>query len=336
MQTIFGETLNPINAWKSWRYKVKFNKSHPEYFPFDGITVFSGKQGDGKTLSMVVHASYLAKYFPQTKIISNIKLTYIPHIPLHDFSELPDLIKENQNGYAGLIILIDEFQNEMDATESKNVTIPLLTEITQLRKQRMHIICTSQVFGRLIKPVRQQFKQVVLCRCYGKVLQVNRYGSSYDTVEVDGKLTMNNSSVNMWFHKPENYEAYDTYEKVDRSMRKDRNHNISRELVDSYDYIALESLQVKNMMKNRRLSKAIANVAWFDLTNKITYKMAEKQGQVVRIDKFFPSSKTCSCCGNVKDTLSLSERTYNCEACGFTEDRDINAAKNILAASKSY
>ena len=115
-----------------------------------------------------------------------------------------------------------------------------------------------------------------------------------------------------------------------KNQRNNRNHNITRNLVNIYDYIAVESLQVKNMIKNRRLSKAIQDVAWGDLLSKIEYKLAESQSQLSKIDKWFPSSKSCFVCGSVKDSLNLSERTYICENCGHKDDRDINAAKNIL------
>ena len=117
-----------------------------------------------------------------------------------------------------------------------------------------------------------------------------------------------------------------------KNQRNHRNHVISRQLVDLYDIIAMESLQIKNMLKNSRLSKAISDVAWGDIQSKIEYKIAEKQGCFIKIDKFYPSTKTCSCCGNVKDKMSLSERTYVCHECGFVCDRDINAAINILRA----
>ena len=84
------------------------------------------------------------------------------------------------------------------------------------------------------------------------------------------------------------------------------------------------------MVKNRRLSKAIQDVSWSSFISKLEYKVAENQGCLVKIDTYYPSSKTCSNCGCVKETLSLSERTYNCEECGFTIDRDLNASINIL------
>lgn len=116
------------------------------------------------------------------------------------------------------------------------------------------------------------------------------------------------------------------------NQRNYRNHEISRKLVDLYDFIGLESLQVKNMMKNKKLSKSIADASWFDLIVKLKYKMTEKQGQVVQIDKFYPSTKTCSNCGSIKE-MTLEIRTYECNACNFHEDRDINAAINIKRES---
>ena len=115
-----------------------------------------------------------------------------------------------------------------------------------------------------------------------------------------------------------------------RNQRNDYQHKVSRELSDKFKVICLETLKVKNMLKNRRLSKAISDTSWNSFISKIEYKVAENQGYLVKIDKFYPSSKTCSNCGCVKDKLSLSERTYKCNECGFTIDRDLNASINIL------
>ena len=119
-----------------------------------------------------------------------------------------------------------------------------------------------------------------------------------------------------------------------KNKRQYRNHNISRMLVNLYDFIGVETLAVKNMIKNKSLSKAIANVSWSDIISKIEYKMTEKQGHLIKIDQFYPSSKTCSNCGSVKQEMPLEIRIYECEHCSYIEDRDINAAKNILAEAK--
>ena len=114
------------------------------------------------------------------------------------------------------------------------------------------------------------------------------------------------------------------------NTRNDINHKVTKNLVNLYDFISLESLDVKNMIKNRSLSKAIANIAWADLISKLEYKANENQVSIARIDKWYPSSKACSNCGSVKRELPLSERLYSCTECGFEEDRDINASLNIL------
>ena len=115
-----------------------------------------------------------------------------------------------------------------------------------------------------------------------------------------------------------------------KNQRNDYQHKVSREIVDKYNTISLETLKVKNMVKNKRLSKAIQDVSWSSFIEKLNYKVAENQGCLIKIDTYYPSSKTCSNCGCVKETLSLSERTYNCNECGFSIDRDLNASINIL------
>ena len=115
-----------------------------------------------------------------------------------------------------------------------------------------------------------------------------------------------------------------------KNQRNDYQHKVSRELVNKYNIICLETLKVKNMIKNRRLAKAISDTSWSSFVSKLEYKVAENQGYLVKIDRFYPSSKTCSNCGCVKESLKLSERIYHCKECGFEIDRDLNASINIL------
>ena len=82
-------------------------------------------------------------------------------------------------------------------------------------------------------------------------------------------------------------------------------------------------------MKNHKLAKAIADASFYELKRQITYKTFFYGGEVHLIYRYFPSSKTCSNCGTVKEDLKLSERIYNCDDCGFSLDRDLNAAINI-------
>jgi len=119
------------------------------------------------------------------------------------------------------------------------------------------------------------------------------------------------------------------HEKI-RNQRTDYLHKISTELVNAYETIAIEDLAVGNMVKNRKLSKAISDMAWRQLRTMLEYKTKWQCKNLVVIGKFDPSSKLCRKCGNIKQDLKLSDRTYNCDKCGHLEDRDINAAKNII------
>lgn len=118
------------------------------------------------------------------------------------------------------------------------------------------------------------------------------------------------------------------HEKITNS-RKDYLDKLSTKLVTDYDLITVEDLAVKNMVKNRRLSKAISDCGWRIFVNMLEYKCNWYGKKLVKIDRFYPSSKTCSNCNHIKDSLTLKERSWECPKCGIVHDRDINAAKNI-------
>jgi putative transposase len=118
------------------------------------------------------------------------------------------------------------------------------------------------------------------------------------------------------------------YEKI-TNTRNDMQHKVSMSLIRKYDMIALEDLNVKGMVQNHNLAKAISDSSWSSFVTKLTYKAKWYGKEVIKIDRFFPSSKTCSDCGHIKESLDLSERIWTC-VCGSKHDRDINASKNIL------
>ncbi|VXD14746.1 transposase (fragment) [Planktothrix serta PCC 8927] len=118
------------------------------------------------------------------------------------------------------------------------------------------------------------------------------------------------------------------HEKIANS-RQDFLHKLSRKLVNESQVIVVENLNVKGMVKNRKLSKAISDVGWGKFVNFIDYKLKQKNGELVEIDRFFPSSKTCSSCGYILDELSLDIREWDCPNCHAHHDRDENAALNI-------
>ena len=114
------------------------------------------------------------------------------------------------------------------------------------------------------------------------------------------------------------------------NCRSDFHHKLSRRIVNENQVIVVENLAVSNMVKNRKLSKAIASVGWGKFCTLLKYK-AENEGKVYQeVDRFFPSSKTCNVCLNQVDSLPLEIRYWDCSNCGTKHiDRDVNAAKNI-------
>ncbi len=114
--------------------------------------------------------------------------------------------------------------------------------------------------------------------------------------------------------------------------RRDYQHQLSARIIRENQVVCVESLQVKNMVKNHCLAKAISDVGWSEFVRQLEYK-AEWYGRtLVRIDKWYPSSKRCFDCGHILDSLTLDVRSWICPECGVQHDRDINAAKNVLAA----
>jgi putative transposase len=114
--------------------------------------------------------------------------------------------------------------------------------------------------------------------------------------------------------------------------RNDFLHKLTTRLVRENQTIAVEDLDVKNMMKNRKLALAISDASWGELVRQLEYKCDWYGRTLVRIDRWFPSSKRCGSCGHIVDKLPLNVREWDCPKCGAHHDRDINASKNILAA----
>lgn len=116
------------------------------------------------------------------------------------------------------------------------------------------------------------------------------------------------------------------------NIRQNYLHQTTTEIVKTKpSRIVMEALNIKGMMKNHHLAKAIAEQKFYEFKRQIQYKCAMRGIELVEVPTFYPSSKTCSHCGAVKKDLKLSDRTYHCESCGFTIDRDMNAAMNLAS-----
>ena len=114
--------------------------------------------------------------------------------------------------------------------------------------------------------------------------------------------------------------------------RRDGLHKLTTRLVRENQTLVIEDLTVRSMVKNRSLARAISDAAWSEFRSMLEYKAAWYGREVIAVDRFFPSSKLCSHCGKLAQSMPLHVRTWTCEGCGTTHDRDVNAAKNLKAA----
>ncbi|MET9863935.1 RNA-guided endonuclease TnpB family protein [Streptomyces smyrnaeus] len=114
--------------------------------------------------------------------------------------------------------------------------------------------------------------------------------------------------------------------------RRDLLHKLTSRLVRENQTLVIEDLAVSNMVKNRNLARAVSDAAWSEFRSMLGYKAAWYGRDVIAVDRFFPSSKLCSHCGALQAEMPLHVRTWTCSCCGTAHDRDVNAAKNLLAA----
>jgi len=156
----------------------------------------------------------------------------------------------------------------------------------------------------------------------------NRYTKKYerDLAKAQKHLSRKQKGSNSF--ERQRRKVAKIHEKISNT-RQDVLHKVSHQLVSDYDLIALEDLNVKGMMSNRKLSKHIADASWGTFVRFLEYKADWNDKQVVKINRFYPSSKTCNVCGWINQDLNLSVREWTCKN-GHHLDRDENAAKNIL------
>jgi len=112
-------------------------------------------------------------------------------------------------------------------------------------------------------------------------------------------------------------------------IRTNSLHKLTTALTDNFQYISIENLNVKGMMANHKLAKAISDMGFYEFRRQLEYKSKLKGNIINVIDRWFPSSKTCSVCSNIKKDLTLKDRIYKCQKCGLEIDRDLNASINI-------
>lgn len=205
---------NPFLFFPWMKNKIDFNKNHPFFFPYCGLVIFTGPQGSGKTLTADLYVEDLLKKYPKCILKTNLKLKDYPidNKRVFLFKNQDDFFN-TKNGEYGIIYFIDEIQLYWNSLMSKNINSEVMQVISQQRKQRIHIVGTSQVFGRLAKPLREQFSDVIVCKNYFGFIQVNKVVNRDSIEDNDNSTTLKGKvkKKNIWFHNPLYYDKYDTY-----------------------------------------------------------------------------------------------------------------------------
>lgn len=206
-------------------FKWKFNdmkefKKNPHLFREFGLTMFTGRQGAGKTMALVEHLEQLRKRYPKALIVTNFGYEH----QTHSFESWHDLFNI-RNGDYGVIFCIDEIQNEFSSASSKNFPETLLSEITQQRKQKLKILATSQVFTRVAKPLREQCFEVVECITlagrwtFAKCFDADDYNAIIDSNKPEMKNKVRRKWRKNFIQDNRIRELYDSYAKVERMKR---------------------------------------------------------------------------------------------------------------------
>lgn len=222
-------SVNPRNLLKTIIYKIRFARSNPDYFYPSGIWVFCGPQGSGKTLSAVKCLRKICDEYPDCLVVSNLELKNFdrPVIPFTDYSQLINLT----NGIKGVVFLLDEIHVLWNSLESKDIPISEMACFCQMRKDRRVIIGTSQVYGRIAKPIREQLQYIINCHNFFNLLQFNEILDPSEAVEKNGSVESKVLGKSIWFHSPELYASYDTLFKISK-VRRSKSDRISNKSHD--------------------------------------------------------------------------------------------------------
>lgn len=197
------------------------NSKDAEFFKPNGVQMFCGMQGSGKTYSMVKALLHIKEKYPKCIVVTNLKLNVdFDYVTFSTLEELSRVLTEINNGKFGVVYAIDEIQNYFNSLESKSIPPWVFTEISQQRKQRKLIMGTSQLFLRVAKPFREQVDSVILCRCIGNLFCINTVLMGCTITEIDGEFYGEIVKRGFFFQTRACRESYDTYQVIFRGATR--------------------------------------------------------------------------------------------------------------------
>lgn len=212
MNEYLQKELNLYSGLKAAIWKAK-NKN-PDEMTITGINIFTGPQGSGKSLSMVHYFKKIVADYPKAIVVTNLEFNFdIPNV-IKKYEGFEDF--KIENGIYGVIYILDEIHLILNSLESKGVPLSIIVELSQQRKQRKLILGTSQIYSRMAKPLREQIRNVIICKNYFSLFQFNYLIDAFNSSEDNnGKLKFDKLKTSFFFHRKEDYLAYDTYKKMD-------------------------------------------------------------------------------------------------------------------------
>lgn len=211
-----------IIDWES--FKKPYKAPTKGLFPI-GSRVYIGRQGKGKTLSMVQYTHWLQERHPKCKVFSNVILRGIKYKLLRSDDDVARALAY-QNGQDGVLVLLDEAHLFFNV--QSGIPMDVVTAISQQRKDRRRIVFSSQIWNELSMSLRKQVEEVVNCRSFGRI-QWNTvyYGDTVQLDKSDYSYVMAKMHTEVYKHNQEYYDRYDTYQKIVRNNQYDNSQTVS-------------------------------------------------------------------------------------------------------------
>lgn len=212
MKKYLDKDINLLDGLKAEKWKL--SNMIKDEMTETGINIFCGSQGSGKTLSMVHYLKKILKDFPRAILVTNMELNFPICNKVINYEGFDSF--QIENDIYGVIYVLDEIHLILNSLESKGVPLSVIVELSQQRKQRKLILGSSQVYSRMAKPLREQIKNVIVCKNYFKIFQFNYLIDAFSTTEKsDGKLKITKLKCAFFFHSIADYTSYDTYKKME-------------------------------------------------------------------------------------------------------------------------